>query len=306
MSNVARKFDISQSGEDCPEKARPDKMTTLTFLGTGGGRFATIYQIRSTGGLYLHDDVNIHIDPGPSALVNMARLKLDPAKTDAVMISHCHPDHYSDAEVLLEGMTRGGLKHRGWLVGSPSVIDGEGGHGPAISEYHRSLPEIVRSVSPGDSLEIGKVKVRIVPTKHSDLTGVGFSFDTSGGRIGYMSDTELSNEVVEAHRGSRIVILALTRPLNSRVPNHICTEDAAKIVRQLRPELALLTHFGAKLIFEGTEKQAKFIEAESGVRTVAAEDLMQVHIGKTIRIARKDRPVTGDILDEELMLGNLD
>lgn len=281
-------------------------MTTLTFLGTGGGRFATIYQIRSTGGLYLRDNVNIHIDPGPSALVNMARLKLDPAKTDAVMISHCHPDHYSDAEVLLEGMTRGGLKHKGMLVGSPSVIDGKDGHGPAISGYHRTLPEIVRSVSPGDVLEIGKVMVRIVPTKHSDQTGVGFSFDTSGGRIGYMSDTELTDEVVEAHRGSRIIILALTRPLNSRVPNHICTEDAAKIVRQLRPELALLTHFGAKLIFEGAGKQARFIEEESGVRTIAAEDLMQVNIGKTIRITRKDSSITGESMDMELASGNID
>ncbi|MCE5296700.1 MAG: MBL fold metallo-hydrolase, partial [Euryarchaeota archaeon] len=73
-------------------------MTTLTFLGTGGGRFSTIYQVRGTGGLYVKDGANIHIDPGPGAAVNMAKLKMDPAKTDVLLISHCHPDHYSDAE----------------------------------------------------------------------------------------------------------------------------------------------------------------------------------------------------------------
>ena len=63
-------------------------MTKLVFLGTGGGRFSTIYQIRATGGLYLMDGINMHIDPGPSAAHQMHRVKLDPAKTDAVLVSH--------------------------------------------------------------------------------------------------------------------------------------------------------------------------------------------------------------------------
>jgi len=99
-------------------------MTKLVFLGTGGGRFSTIYQIRATGGLYLMDGVNMHIDPGPSAAHQMHRVKLDPAKTDAVLVSHCHPDHYTDAEVMIEGMSRGGLKKRGTLLASRSVLDG--------------------------------------------------------------------------------------------------------------------------------------------------------------------------------------
>ena len=92
------------------------------FLGTGGGRFATIYQVRSTGGIYVNDGTRLHIDPGPSALMNLSRLSLDPARTDAVLISHCHPDHYADAEMLIEGMTKGGFKRSGTLVGSESVL----------------------------------------------------------------------------------------------------------------------------------------------------------------------------------------
>jgi phosphoribosyl 1,2-cyclic phosphodiesterase len=45
--------------------------------------------------------------------MNMRRLALDPAKTDAVLISHCHPDHYADAEMVIEGMTKGGANDRG-------------------------------------------------------------------------------------------------------------------------------------------------------------------------------------------------
>ena len=43
----------------------------LQFLGTGGGRFATISQKRMTGGFRIDDmgKRNIHVDPGPGALV---------------------------------------------------------------------------------------------------------------------------------------------------------------------------------------------------------------------------------------------
>lgn len=261
-------------------------MTKLVFLGTGGGRFSTIYQIRATGGLYLMDGVNMHIDPGPSAAHQMHRANLDPAKTDAVLVSHCHPDHYTDAEVMIEGMSRGGLKRRGTLLASRSVLEGSQLHGPAISKYHRSLLDRVEIAIPGATTEIDGVGIRFTSTKHSDPTGVGFAIQTRDGLVSYVSDTELDERVRTEQEGSRVLILPLTRPWGARIPNHLCTEDAMEIVREVRPELAILTHFGAKIIHAGAERQAGMIERGAGVRTVAAQDLMSVQLGKAIRIRR--------------------
>ena len=259
-------------------------MTTLTFLGTGGGRFATIYQVRSTGGLYLQDETRLHIDPGPSALWMMGKVGLDPAKTDAVLISHCHPDHYSDAEVLLEGMTRGGLKRRGTLIGSNSAIHGLEGMGPAVSAYHRSLVPEVKAIQPDQTVQVGTISIRATPSKHSDPSGVGFAISAEGGDISYVSDTELDNKVVAAHKGARVLILPLTRPRGARVPNHISSEDAVDFAKSVSPELVLLTHFGAKIIRQGAKAEAEYIERETGIKTVAAEDLKVVRIGKAIRV----------------------
>ncbi len=261
-------------------------MTRLVFLGTGGGRFTTIYQIRATGGLYVMDGVNIHIDPGPSAAHQMHRMKLDPAKTDAVLISHCHPDHYSDAEIMIEGMSRGGLRKRGTLLASRSVLEGHLLHGPAVSNYHRSLLNRIEMAEAGGETRLEDMLVRFTPTKHSDPTGVGFSMETSDGLVSYVSDTELDAQVQKHQEGSRVLILPLTRPWGARIPNHLCTEDALEFVRGIRPEMAILTHFGAKLIHAGANKQASMIERETGVRTVAAEDLMIVQLGKTIRVRK--------------------
>lgn len=261
-------------------------MTSITFLGTGGGRFATIYQIRATGGIYINDGARVHLDPGPSALMNMRRLALDPAKTDAILISHCHPDHYADAEMLIEGMTKGGFKVTGTLAGSASAIQGIEGFSPAVSDYHRSITAGVVTAVPGQSFEVKGMKVEVTPTSHSDPSGVGFRFHTSTGIISYAGDTELFPGLVDAHQGCRVLILNLTRPLGSRIPKHLCTEDAAELASALHPEVILLTHFGMKLVHEGVKRQAEHIENASGSRTLAAEDLMTVQVGKTIRSAR--------------------
>ena len=270
-------------------------MTSITFLGTGGGRFATIYQIRSTGGIYIQDGVNIHLDPGPGALTNMRRLSLDPARTDAILVSHCHPDHYVDAEVLIEGMARGGFKRRGALVGSRTVIEGEGNLGPCISGYHQSIPEEVIVVEAGNRFKLGEMKVSATPTVHSDPSGVGFRFRTSDGDVSYVSDTEIDDDVVDAHRGARVLILNLTRPLGSRIPKHLSTEEAAEMVDAIRPKMAILTHFGMKLLHDGVRTQSRYIEDRTGIRTVPADDLMRIGIGRTVRMTRRgENGVGGD------------
>lgn len=260
--------------------------TRLTFLGTGGGRFATMYQTRATGGIYLVDSLKLHIDPGPSALYNMKRASIDPIKTDGILLSHCHPDHYSDAEVLVEGMSKGGMVKRGALIGSKSIIMGEGNFNSPISDYHKSICARVSAVSAGDRFRIGNTVIDAAPTQHSDPYGVGFRIHTRNGIVSYVSDSEITDKVIAAHRGARILILNLTRPLGSKVPYHLCTEEAAIFAREIVPEMVLLTHFGMKLLREGVNKQVKYIKENSGTRVVAGEDLMKVSMGKDITVKR--------------------
>jgi ribonuclease BN (tRNA processing enzyme) len=97
---------------------------------------------------------------------------------------------------------------------------------------------------------------------------------------------ELTADLADAHKGCRILIVNLTRPLESRVPKHLCTEDAATLAKEVGPEVVLLTHFGMRLVHEGIKKQAEHIERTSGCRTLPAEDLMSVQVGKAIRSTR--------------------
>ncbi len=258
-------------------------MARVTFLGTGGGRFATVYQVRHTGGIYIEAGANLHLDPGPGAVINLNRLGIDPAIADAVLISHCHPDHYADAEVLIEGMTRCNFSRRGLVAGSRSVIEGSNDHGPAISAYHKRIVAECLSLTPGERFNVGPLEVQTTTTSHSDTEGIGFRFLTENGVISYVSDSELVDEVVEAHRGARVLIMSVTRPLGARVRYHMSTEDAATLTDEIRPEVAVLTHFGSKLIHEGADRQASYVQKKSGIRTIAAADFMRLTVLKGIR-----------------------
>ncbi|HOB39087.1 MAG TPA: MBL fold metallo-hydrolase [Methanomassiliicoccaceae archaeon] len=257
-------------------------MTSLTFLGTGGGRFATIYQVRATGGIIIQDEGRLHLDPGPSALAGMKSLSLDPSHTDCVMVSHCHPDHYADAEMLIEGMTQGGYRRHGKLITARSVLEGGGRFTQAISRYHQSLPEKVIKVAPGDRFHASGMVVEATPTVHSDPDGVGFIFHTGAGPVSYIGDSEANECLYRSHLGSRVLIVNLTCPTSSKIPKHMHTEDAAMLISKIRPEVAVLTHFGIGVIVDGIEAQVRYIEEASGVRTIAAEDFMTIDIGKRI------------------------
>jgi phosphoribosyl 1,2-cyclic phosphodiesterase len=274
-------------------------MDRLTFLGTGGGRFACILQARATGGLYLQlskDDskplegdnvMRIHIDPGPGALVRMLAKGFDPLKTDALLVSHCHPDHYGDTEILVEGMTEGGSRKRGALITSKSVLFGYDEFGPSVSKYHLSKPELVKGLAPGDSVDVFGLKVEATHVVHSDPTSIGFRIHTKQGIIGYVSDTALDPAIGEANRGSRILVLPVTRPLGARIPFHLDVDDASKIVEAVKPEIVFLNHFGMRVVKDGPEFTAHWIYKKTGIRTIASEDNMDVNVGNDIDVLGK-------------------
>ena len=259
----------------------------ITFLGTGGGRHTTIYQTRSTGGfLVRHDGRYIHFDPGPGALHSMHLIHHDPGATDSVVISHCHPDHYSDAPSVIEGMTHGGWVRRGHVYGSTSVITGDERLGPALSPYHIGLAEECRTFAPGDVLDIDGLRVDIMRAVHNDPTNVGFMMHTDHGIVSYLSDTEYHEDIGEQYKGSRVVFLPITTPSGNRIKGHLCTDDAIPFLDIVKPELCIFIHLGIVFLKHDPAAQAKMAEDATGIRTVIGEDLMTLDVGKELTLGQ--------------------
>jgi len=261
-------------------------MTHIRFLGTGGGRVVTMLQTRSTGGILIEDKLRVLIDPGPGSLIQLKNMRIHPMKIDVLLLSHCHPDHYTDAEILIEAMSRR-KREKGLILASKSLIEGAENYNPPLSKYHLSKIEDVEVMYPGEAFTWRGTDFTATPTVHGDPTGIGFKMDTKHGIISYTSDTTLNDQVVKAHEGARALILSCTRPLGARIPNHLSTEDAAVFITEVKPDIALLTHLGLKFLKSNPKYQAEWIEEKTGVRTISAEDLMDVNMREYIDVNRR-------------------
>jgi phosphoribosyl 1,2-cyclic phosphodiesterase len=267
----------------------------LVFLGTGGGRFATLTQKRRTGGIrVISESLHMHLDPGPGALIYSLNMKLNPQKIKAVLVSHCHPDHYTDAEILVEAMTRGMTRRRGVLAAPRSVLFGNEVCGPAISKYHQQMPERVIETRPGVTFTVDDIKILAAETRHTDPDTVGYRMETRDvGDIGYTSDTEYFEGVGKSYEGVRLLLLCVMRPSGEPWKGHMTPEDAVKIVEEASPEMVVTTHFGMKMIFRGPARETKMIEEKTGVPTLAASDGLRISIGEKIRVERARRKQRG-------------
>lgn len=263
----------------------------ITFLGTGGGRFVTITQKRRTAGIRITGEgLNLHLDPGPGALVHSIEEGLNPQNINAVLVSHCHPDHYTDAEVLIEAMTRGMTRKQGLLAAPRSVLQGSDVCEPSISKYHQQMVEQRVEVSPGVRFEVRGMNVLTTEARHTDPGAVGFRFETGLGDFAYTSDSEYFEEIAECYRGVRVLVLCVMRPSGKPWKGHMSTDDAARIVDETRPEKAVLTHLGMSMLMQGPEKEALLIEERTGVSTIAAVDGMIVNFSETVQIeAARDK-----------------
>ncbi|NOZ77060.1 MAG: MBL fold metallo-hydrolase [Euryarchaeota archaeon] len=258
----------------------------VIFLGTGGGRWVTLTQRLRTGGFRIHGTANIHVDPGPGALLGLRDFGVPFSKTDALVVTHCHPDHYTDSEVLIEAMTNGATLTRGTLLASESVVRGWEDLGPAISRHHLSRVENLVVMAGGRQAQFHGTRMEGLPAHHRDPTTFGFRLQMDGSTISYTSDTSYKKGLAEGYKDSRVLILNVIRPGRDRIPFHLCTEDAVKIISEVEPELAVINHFGMKMV-DVAGKEAARVRRETGVKTVAATDGMEIDIRKDINIGKR-------------------
>jgi len=268
---------------------------SIHFLGTGGGRFTMITQRRRTAGLRLvHGGTQVHVDPGPGAVVFSNWARLSPQGLDAVVVTHCHPDHYTDAEVLVEAMTHGTRDKRGVLAASRSVLYGNEDCDQSISSYHQGLVETVEPLTPGHAFEVDHLGFEAVAARHSDPETVGVRLNVPDvGSLGYTSDTAYLPELDEIYRSLRLLVLCTMWPRGNPLRYHLCTDDALKIMEGAEPGCAVLTHFGMRMINADPEAEASYLEGETGIPTVAARDGMQIIIGDNVEVRgprKRDEP----------------
>lgn len=250
-------------------------MNKITFLGSGGGRIVVSRQLRGTGGFVLNlEGTQIHVDPGPGALVNANKYGLNPANTDIIFVSHNHLDHVNDVNALIDAITLGGAKgKKGALISTREVISNINAW---VNPFYKKLLSNCFEVKDNDEVKSNDLKFKITHTEH-DAPCVGFVLESASGmKIGYTADTKYYGDLYKQFKGVDLLVMNVLRPGNDNWKTHFSSKDAVRLLKKVTPELAIIQHFGAKMIKADPVYEARWIQKETGIRTIAATDGLSI------------------------------
>ena len=248
----------------------------LTFLGTAGARVMVATQILASGGLWLElGGRQILLDPGPGTLVQAARRKLKATKLDAIILSHRHLDHAADVNIMIEAMTEGGLRPRGKLFAPGDALDDD----PVVLHYLRPYLEGIDVLEEGKSYRISDVSFT-TPLRHRHpVETYGVMFETPIHTISCIVDTRFFPEL-GLHYRADLLILNVVRLESGGPFDHLSAADAGRLVREIKPKVAILTHFGMTMWRAKPWEVAERLSDDSGVRVIAARDGMRFNLAE--------------------------
>jgi phosphoribosyl 1,2-cyclic phosphodiesterase len=258
-------------------------MISVRFLGTGGARFVVAKQIRASGGQWYRFGpspgeapgpvTQIHVDPGPGALVRATSAvpPCDPEQLDAIALSHKHLDHSGDVNAIIEAMTSGGFRRRGALLAPRDAFEGE----PVIFPYAARFVATRHFLEErGGPYAVNDVELRTSIKHHHGVETYGMHFAYRGTKVSYMPCTRFFEDLAPdyASHAPDVMICNVLRYRDSLKVDHLNLDEAKSILAFVKPKVAVLTHFSTKMLEQGPERLARELEDELGFRVFAAHD----------------------------------
>jgi phosphoribosyl 1,2-cyclic phosphodiesterase len=253
---------------------------SVLFLGSGGARFVVARQLRASGGMWMRlGETQIHVDPGPGALVRALSHvpPCNPRELDAIVLSHKHLDHSSDVNVVIEAMTSGGFRRRGTILAPSDAFDEE----PVVLPYAQKFVErIERLEERSGPYRVGSVDLRTSIRHHHAVRTYGVHFEHDGTRIAYLPCGRYFEGLAEDYASHEpdVLIVNVLRYHDQMTADHLTWSDARRVVARVRPKVAIFQHFGTKMLEADPVRLAQELEDELGLRAIAAYDGMELDV----------------------------
>jgi len=249
---------------------------TITFLGTAGARFMVLKQLAASGGLWLNlSGTEILVDPGPGSIVQSTKRKLKAEKLSAIILSHRHLDHSADVNIMAEAMTQGGFKRHGWLFAPADALESE----PVIFSYLKSYLEGIEVLKEGKSYSVGNISFT-TPIRHiHPVETYGMLFRAAEHTFAYIADSRYFDGLCHSYGSELLIINVVFLEANYQI-DHLSVPDAKHIITELKPKVAILTHFGMTMWQTKPWEIAQRLSQQTGVRVLAARDGMRFDLSQ--------------------------
>ena len=194
----------------------------------------------------------------------------------ALLVSHNHLNHANDVNAVISAMTYNGFDKKGVLVANNTVINGSEKSKPYLREFYKNCLEKYIVLEEGQRVGINEVEIEALKTIHSEKA-IGFKFFTPLYTLAYSSDTKYSIEIAEEYKNSNILILNVPYLKTDKEQEGLSKDDAIKIIKEVKPKLAVITHFGIDLLKADPLYEIRDIKKETESQVIAATDGMVIN-----------------------------
>ena len=246
-------------------------MNKIIFLGTGAGGLDPLKQPIKTSSLYFEvNNLKFILDPGPGTIINAIKNKINLLQIDGIIVTHPHPDHYNDVNSLIDALR----KKDSFLIANEKCLIPSKNYFPCIGKFQQTIPEKLFSMKPGKMIKIKKIKFIATPSHHLDC-GMGIQI-ISNKKIGYVGDGYLKG-IEKYHEGMDLLIFNVLCPYPEKSNGiHTTVNEIIIFLNKLKkkPKKVIIQHFSSDMLKANVDKQAKIIEKETKIKTIAAKDEM--------------------------------
>jgi ribonuclease BN (tRNA processing enzyme) len=223
----------------------------LTVIGCGdafgsGGRFHSCYLLETSKGRLL-------LDCGANSPLAMKRAGLTVSAIDAVVISHCHGDHFGGLPFLfLDKMFMecgaGPLE----ILGPPGIAARTEAllecMYPAIKDLPRKFELIYTELPPGQETLWRGLPIRAFEVAHpSGSPSLALSFADGGRRFSFSGDASWCDAVTEAGHGADLYLIECTY-FSTKSSMHLDYQTLAAKFGEIGAKRYLLTHMGEEML----------------------------------------------------------
>jgi ribonuclease BN (tRNA processing enzyme) len=183
---------------------------------------------------------------------------------------------------MVEAMTRGGHNQHGMLFAPSDALGKE----PVIYTFLKNYLDEVVVLEVGGTYSVGNVSFS-TPIRHIHRPETyGIIFRTGSHTFSYIADTRFFKELPGFYEGDLLIInVVFVEPRpdtgNPLLPTaHLAIPDAEEIIRTIKPEMAIITHFGHQMWELNPQKTAQKMTERTGIRVIAASDGMQFSLSE--------------------------
>jgi ribonuclease BN (tRNA processing enzyme) len=245
----------------------------LTIIGCGdafgsGGRFHSSYLLETSKGRLL-------LDCGANSPLALKRSGLTVASIDAVVISHCHGDHFGGLPFLFLDklfMERGSKPLE--ILGPPGIAARTEALleclYPAIKDLPRTFELVFHELPPGEVTPWRGLPIRAFEVAHaSGSPSLALSFADEGRRFAFSGDASWCDGVTLAGRAADLYLIECTY-FSTRSSMHLDYLTLAAKFAEIGAGRYLLTHMSEEMLAARDNIDA--------TRCIAAEEGLSVEV----------------------------